>query len=307
MRHNISLRQIEGFLLASEMLSFTRAAEAMNISQSSFSQLIRELEGNLGVRLFDRTTRRIVMTFAGEAMYRKMSKVTEAIDDACEEAQAIARIERGHLTFGSVSSLAIGIVARTLGNLRKKYPGITATFQEGLNEDLVARVAKGELDFAVCAQSADATGLSFNAIYEEEMVLVLPRSDRRAGREKIQWADLDGENFVTGVRRSSVYHLISDIMASQNVQLGQEYEAASLFTQLSLVRSGFGFAFISELVKSDVNMEGLTTVKIQDPPARRSGIYRLAERSPSPAAITFQSLLKLEFAQTAKRYNLTHK
>ena len=149
MRHHISLRQIEGFLLAGDLMSFTRAAEAMNITQSAFSQMIRELESGLEVRLFDRTTRRIVLTSAGEVMHQKMKRGADAIDDACEEARAIARVESGHLRVGTLSSLAIGIVTPALGRLRRDFPGITVSMREDFNGILIEHVASGETDLSV--------------------------------------------------------------------------------------------------------------------------------------------------------------
>ncbi len=74
MRHDVTLRQIHGFLSAAEFLSFSRAAEAMHITQSAFSQMIRELESSLGVRLFDRTTRRVALTEAGSLVHRKLRR-----------------------------------------------------------------------------------------------------------------------------------------------------------------------------------------------------------------------------------------
>jgi 2,4-dienoyl-CoA reductase-like NADH-dependent reductase (Old Yellow Enzyme family) len=96
-RPRISLRQIEGFQLASEHLSFSRATAQLGIRQSDFSQLIRELETLLGVELFDRTTRKVVLTAAGEAMRLKTRRGLDAIDDACKEAIAIGRADRGHI------------------------------------------------------------------------------------------------------------------------------------------------------------------------------------------------------------------
>jgi LysR family carnitine catabolism transcriptional activator len=301
MRHTFSLRQIEGFLLASETRSFSRAAEAMHISQSAFSQLIRELENSLGVRLFDRTTRRVTMTDAGEAMYRKMSGAIDAIDEACDEARAITRIERGHLTLGTMSSLASGLVTRALGRLRRDFPGITVAMQEGGNGEIVAKATKGEIDLAVCAQTENAPGLSFTPFFDDELVVVAPVGHRLAGAGNIKWSDLDGESFLMPLRHSSSYDHIAAGMAKNNISLTAEYEISTLFTALSMARSGFGLNFISRMVMPDVNMEGLSAIRVENPPIRKIGVYRRNDRTASPVALKFEDLLRSEVSAAQRR------
>jgi DNA-binding transcriptional LysR family regulator len=301
MRQIVSLRQIEGFLLACEMKSFTRAAETMQISPSAFSQLIRELEVRLGVRLFDRTTRRIAMTAAGEAMNTRLGKCLEAIDQACEEARSIARVESGHIILGTVSSFAPGLVMRALGRLRRAHPGITVMLKEDLNDDLVARVAQGELDFAVSGHMDVAPQTSFRPLFDDELVVVLPQDHARADAPILRWSDLDGENLVLAFRQSRTYEYIYDKTTSNSVAFGIEYEAANLFTALGMVRAGFGIAFMPRIVTQDISLEGLVAKRIENPPVRRMGLYHQSERGISPAALKFESVLRLEIAETQRR------
>ncbi|NKJ00961.1 LysR family transcriptional regulator [Novosphingobium sp. SG707] len=305
MRQIFSLRQIEGFLLASDLRSFTRAAEAMRISQSAFSQLIRELETRLEIRLFDRTTRSIALTNAGEVMYRKLSKCMSAIDEACEEARAIARAEHGHIVLGTVASIASGIVTRALGRLRAEHPGIRVTLTEGLNDDLMDKVAKGDLDLAVAAQVDKVLPISFRSLVEDELVVVLPGGHRMAGAKRLKWSDLDNENLVLAVRMSSTYEYISDKIGSHNINLGAEYQAASVFTALSMVRAGFGLSFIPGIILADLNLDGLSIVQIEDPPIRRIGICHSSDRGVSPAAHQFEIFLKAEIAAAQRNRPFT--
>lgn len=301
MPHPLSLRQIEGFLLASELRSFSRAAEAMHISQSAFSQLIRELENALGIRLFDRTTRRISMTSAGEAMYRKMSAAIEAIDEACEEARAIARVEQGHLTLGTLSSFGAGLVTRALGRMRERFPAISVTLREGGNGEMLSRVSKGEVDMAVCALTDSAHGLSFTPLFDDELAVVVQRSSRHAGVALLDWKMLADESLVRAIRSSSTDEHISASLAAHNVALKTQYEQASLPTALSMIRAGFGIGFMSRIVEDDLNTEGLVCVRIKDPPVRRVGIYRKADRAISPAVERFEEFLRTEIGAAQRR------
>lgn len=301
MRNNITLRQIEGFLLAGELLSFSRAADALHITQSAFSQLVRELEASLGVRLFDRTTRRVVLTDAGATLLAKMKKGVLAIDDACAEARAIARVEQGHVTVGTLASLAIGVVTRTLGELRKSYPGIKVSMREDYNGPLLERVAQGEVDFAVCAQSDAASGLQFEPLYEDELVAVMRRAE--APREPLlRWSALQDASLVMLVRDSATHEQITAALAANRITREPDYHVANMFTALSMVRAGFGVTFIPAMVLHEVPMAGLAWRRLQRPvPLRRIGICRRSDRTPSPAAAMFERLLRAEVERTRER------
>jgi LysR family carnitine catabolism transcriptional activator len=302
MKSNVTLRQIEGFLLAGDLLSFTRAAEVLHITQSAFSQLIRELESALGVRLFDRTTRRIVLTDAGVVLHAKMKRGIVEIDDACQEARAIARVEHGHITVGTLASLAVGVVTRALGELRKSFPGVKVSMREDYNGPLLERVAQGEVDFAVCAHSGAASGLHFDHLFDDELVAVMRRSDPKAELAILRWPALKEESLVMLVRDSSTHEQIAAALAANRITREADYEVANMFTALSMVRAGFGVTFVPAMALQEVNMAGLAWKRLQRPaPMRRIGICRREDRTASPAAARFEDLLRTEVSRTRER------
>ena len=297
MRRHFSLRQIEGFLLAANARSFSRAAESMQISQSAFSQLINTLETSLGVRLFDRTTRSVVLTGAGEAMYRKMKRGVEMMDEAWEEARSFARIEHGHIDIGTFPSLANGIVTQVLGRLHQEFPEISVTLKEGGNNDVISRVSEGELDLAVCTYVENTPGLTFHHLFDDELLLIAPANSRFASNEILTWNDIDNESFIR-VMDNTRTQQIAAAFSAHHVTLSTKYEAASLSTALSMVRAGFGLAFMSGIVKNTINLDGLVALRIEDPPHRQLGIYRKSERTPSPAARKFEEFLAAELKKS---------
>ena len=299
--HSISMRQIEGFLLASELLSFSRASEAMHITQSAFSQLIRELESQLGVQLFDRTTRRVHLTAAGDAMQAKMKRGLESIHDACDEAQAVARVDRGQIRVSSLASIAIGIVTRTLGHLRSEFPGISVTLREGANDAVVNFAATGDTDIAVCTEIASAPGLAFEQLFEDEMVMVMKRDHPLAKHRTVSWDQLAGLPLVLTARGTSTRDSVSACLARHGISRPAEVEVASMPTQIALVRAGFGSTFVSRVALLDLDMDGLKVARMRDPAVRRMGIYHRQERTLAPAVLKFMELLRLEVAATLRR------
>lgn len=298
MKSNVTLRQIEGFLLAGDLLSFSRAAEVMHITQSAFSQLVRELESGLRVRLFDRTTRRISLTDAGVILHAKMKRGVVEIDNACEEARAIARVEHGHITVGTLASLAIGVVTQALGELRKSFPGVKVSMREDYNGPLLERVAEGEVDFAVCADSKAAKGLHFEHLFDDELVAVMTQTDPKAAVPQLRWSALKDESLVMLMRDSSTHEQITAALAAHDITREADYEVANMFTALSMVRAGFGTTFIPAMVLGEVNMNGLAWKRMQRPsPMRRIGICRRGDRTASPAAAKFEDLLRAEVSR----------
>lgn len=301
MRHRVSIRQIEGFLLASAHLSFSRASEEMHITQSAFSQLIRELESQLGVQLFDRTTRRVHLTAAAEAMQLKMKRGMDAIDDACDEAQAVARVDRGHIRLGSLSSLAIGIVTRTLAHVRTEFPGITVSLREDANDRLVDLVAAGDTDLSVCTEVGSAPGLVFDPMFDDELVMVMQQDNPLGKARRISWDQLQDEPLVLTARGTSTRESVAAALTRHGIDKPAEYEVASMPTSISLVRAGFGSTFISRVALLDTDRKGLKAVRMKNPALRRMGIYRRSDRTASPAVLKFIELLKLEAAGTVGR------
>lgn len=289
----ITLRQIDGFLAAAELLSFTRAAQQLHMTQPAFSQLIREIEGGLGVRLFDRTTRRVNLTASGEALHRKMKRGVLEIFDACEEARAIERVEQGHLAVGTLQSLAVGLVTQSLGDLRSESPGVTVSLHEDYNGALVERVAQGDIDFAVCAFTQAVRKMSFHDLFQEELVAVMLSSNPLAKRRAWRWTALENQPLILTTLRSSTREQISEALAANGIAVRNAYEVASMFTALSMVRAGFGITMIPRTVLPEVNMIGLTSVRLLKPtPLRQIGICRRTDRTPSPAALRFEKLLR---------------
>ena len=303
-RPRISLRQIEGFQLASEHLSFSRAATQMGVSQSAFSQLIREMELQLGVDLFDRTTRKVVLTAAGEAMQLKTRRGLDAINDACQEAIAIGRADRGHIRVGALSSLAIGIVTRTLGRLRTDFPGITVSLQEEDNDVLVDLVGAAAVDLAVCSQVAGKRELSFEHLLDDELMLVTPRRGRLARQQNVAWTDLAEEPLVFSNRGTSTREHASAALEAHGIPSRVDVEVTSMATAIAMVRAGFGSAFVSRIGLQDLSAEGVRILPITRPPLRRIGVYRRTDRQPSAAAAKFARLLQQEAVATQEKLDL---
>jgi len=301
MRH-ITLRQIEGFIAAAETLSFARAAETMHVTAPAFSQLIAEIEAGLGVRLFDRTTRRVVITAAGASLLRKLKRGVLEIDAACDEARAIARMECGHLAVSTLPSLAVGVVTQALGEMHERFPAVTISLYEGYNGSLFDRLVQGEDDFTICAYSDAARDLTFTDLFTEELVAVVPVGHRLAHNPALTWKDMGQEALILTLRHSSIREEVMAAFGHNGIVKNIEYETANMFTALSMVRAGLGITIVPFTVLPYANMSGLAWRGLHRPtPARRIAVCLRADRTASPAARQFEAVLRECIARDAPR------
>ncbi|RYF27314.1 MAG: LysR family transcriptional regulator, partial [Comamonadaceae bacterium] len=156
---NISTRQLDAFLALAAQRSFTRAAAQCHLSQPAFSTLIRALEEDVGVRLFDRSTRHVDLTAEGENFLESARRIRAEVDAALTSLRDAATLQRGRVAIALLPSLAAGWLPGVLADYRAQHPGIELDIADVLSEPCIERVAAGKADFALAAIRADTPEL----------------------------------------------------------------------------------------------------------------------------------------------------
>ena len=183
----VELRQLRYFVAVAEELHFGRAAERLHMSQSPLSRAIRELERELGLVLFVRTTRRVELTPAGVALLERGRRALAEVDLAVDEARRAARSESGLLAvgYGPFSRL---LVARVVEAVGEEHPGLRFRLEEGVAQELVERVVTHELAVAVALavpEAARRDGVRVDALRDEPLLAALPATHPYAGADAI--------------------------------------------------------------------------------------------------------------------------
>jgi DNA-binding transcriptional LysR family regulator len=168
----VQLQQLSYFLAVAQSRHFTRAAEALGVTQPSLSKQIRALETELGAVLFSRARGNITLTPAGEALLPLAGRILADVDTARLEVQELAGLRRGRVRLGATPSLCSGLLADILRRFHDTYPGIRLIVAESGSRDLVRDLSAGALDLAlVIAPLADDTPLSTSPILRENLVI----------------------------------------------------------------------------------------------------------------------------------------
>jgi LysR family carnitine catabolism transcriptional activator len=289
---NLKLRQLQGFAAAATHGSFSAAARELTMTQPAFSQLVRELESSLRVKLFERTTRRIELTDAGRRFLAMIRRPLDDLDDAYRIAREMAAGTRGRIAFSSLPSVAFGLVTMALARFKALHPGITVRLIEDQDFNIAEKVLHREVDFGIGTLKTPHEELAFRELLPDELQAVYPARHPLAAKRRITWRDLAAGPLVLLPRQSSVRALVEQGCAAAGVAREPDYEVANMVTALSMVRAGLGVTVMPHMVLAELNMKGLAAGCIHDPrPVRSIGIVTRRDRPLSPAAAAYVELL----------------
>ena len=183
----VELRQLRYFVAVAEELHFGRAAERLHMSQSPLSRAIRDLERELGVVLFVRTTRRVELTPAGSALLERARRALDEVDLAVADARRVGAAERDVVAIG-YGPFSRSLLTRVVAAVARAQPDLRVRLEEGVAQDLVERVAAGELAAAAALElpaAARRHGVRVDPLRDEPLLAALPATHPYADQEAI--------------------------------------------------------------------------------------------------------------------------
>jgi len=254
----IELRHLQYFRTLAETLHFGRAAERLHISQPPLSRQIALLEEELGVKLFDRSRRRVELTEAGQRFYLDTGTVFSALEQAKRNALAAARGAAGELSVGFMMSTAYSITPAITRRYAALYPQVSLKLTETLPLDLAQDISSGNKDVAIMYRPQDCSGLETVTIYREEMTVVLPPGHRLQDEVLIDPKELAGETFIIVPRRiaPALHDMIVNYCLQHGVTPNVGLEINMQQTIVNLVGEGLGIAIVPRSMR---NMRLTTT------------------------------------------------
>ena len=300
------MKQLEGFVAATRCGSFSAAAREVAMTQPAFSQLIRQLEDTLGVRLFERTTRRVELTEAGSRFLAMVQRPLDDLVDAHDFMREMASGRRGRIACASLPSAAFTIATTALARFKAHHPAIHVRLIEDQNLDIVEKVLAREIDFGIGTLDAAHAELEFQPLLDDELVAVFRAEHAFAKRRSVAWSAFAAEPLVLLTGRSNVRGLVERHFAALGLTAEPAYDVAGMVTALAMVRAGLGVTAMPRIALGELNMNGLESAPFAAPrPMRRIGIITRKARRLSPAA---QAYVELVFeAAAAGAYNRTQR
>jgi LysR family transcriptional regulator, carnitine catabolism transcriptional activator len=264
-----NVRQIEAFVEVARLGSFSRAAERLHLSQAGLSILVRKLESTLGVQLFERTTRNVVLTEAGAEMLTAAERIVSDFALLADAARGVSRRIAGRVALALPPRLAATRLPLALSRFAPLFPHVEVSFHECINADMVALVSAGEVDFGLGFDIAARSDLVRETIGTDQLVAVCAAAQPLARRRTLQWRDIAGERIITPPRTSAARTLIERQFAACGTALDVLYEANSLVA-IEMARLQLGIAVVSAGMKERVTGGGIVQKTLQKPCVTRS-------------------------------------
>ena len=256
---------IQSFLLVAEELSFRRAAERLNLDQSALSRRIKELEARMGVRLFQRTTRDVRLTEAGQAFYERNLRLIDSLRDSISLAQRTASGASGRLRVGYTSFAAIVDMPRHVRAFRETFPRVSVELLYSSTQAQKVELARDMLDVGFIIGPFRHSDFHTATVSEEKLVAVVPAGHPAAARGGITLAEFARSPVVMGTMAQWDFyrHMLDGIFASRGLSANVAFEASSSMGMLGLVASGLGSAIFPECVRR-LQPIGIEIVEITD-------------------------------------------
>lgn len=197
MAARISLRHLRCFVAVAETGSFTLAASRLFQTQSSLTSTIQQLEVTVGLRLFDRTTRRVELTPDAAWFKGVAEKVLRDFDNAIGDLQALAKSQQGTIRIAASPSLMTHVLGPTLTSFRKSYPAISISVTDGGSNKIERAILNGEMDFGISSRLNNFSDLDYVPILSDPYGVIYPADHPIAKLKKdITWKDLEPYDYI---------------------------------------------------------------------------------------------------------------
>jgi DNA-binding transcriptional LysR family regulator len=294
----VELAQLQAFVQVAHHKSFSRAADALFLTQPSVTARIQSLEREVGARLFERTGRSVKLTDAGRAFMPHAQRVLTAVQEGTDAIEAVRHGEVGSIRIGASASIATYVLPAILKEFRDRRPGVHIHLSTGNSEEIIERLTGGDIHLAICRLTQHPS-VQATHLYNDDLSLVVAPSHPFAGREEVSVHDVAHEPFLFFERSASYHGLIYGMFLRMGVVPESVMELDSIETTKHMVEAGLGIAVLPIVsISKEVEDGRLRQVGIremQQPPQREVGVHVIRERTNSRPVAELLSILDEQF------------
>jgi LysR family transcriptional activator of glutamate synthase operon len=236
----MELRQLRYAEAVARHRHFTRAAEELHVAQSALSHQVRKLEAELGTELFERTSRSVAPTEAGEAVAARARRVLAEVDGVRDEVDELQGLVRGRIAVGALLPAGELEVPRLLTDFAAAHPGVEVGLREGTAADMARNLEEDEIDAAFSLLAAEpADGIAVEVLSEDELVAIYPPASAPR-RGSVGPSDLAGQPIAVPRSGSAINAALEEFLAAAGERITVSFESGDPFLLRSLVSVGFG-------------------------------------------------------------------
>jgi DNA-binding transcriptional LysR family regulator len=266
---HVTLGQIRAFVTVASTKSFTRAADALSLSQPALTSRVRQFEEALGLRLFDRDTRSVELTNLGRDLLPVFRRLITEFETAVVSARDSVSRVRGVIKLACLPSCAASLLPRIIRDFAREEPGITFVVRDVLNSAVPSLVRSSDVDFGLAVLDEGQSDLEWTRLFSDQLHVIYRACDSTAAQESSSAAVLASCPLILMARGSSVREIVDEAFAAAGVTAFPTCEVNHMSTAVALVQAGLG---ISILPSTAIELKSQTDVLSQ--PIAEAGFAR---------------------------------
>lgn len=265
---DFDLRQLEIFCRVVELKSFSKAAKAVFLAQASVSERIASLESMVGVKLLNRLGRQVVPTRAGKLLYKHANKLLNMKKTACLEMENFLGIKKGEVHIGASTIPGEYILPKSIGLFNEKYPSISVRLTIEDTDEIERRILHGDFELGVVGSKSSHENLTYHALWNDELVLVVPRNHRWGKKKEIDIKELANEPFILREIGSGTLRIIEDYLDPSASKIVDSLQVVARFGSSTAVKegikAGLGVSILSSrAIETEIETGSLKALKIK--------------------------------------------
>ncbi|MEA3415804.1 MAG: selenium metabolism-associated LysR family transcriptional regulator [Thermodesulfobacteriota bacterium] len=265
---DFDFRQLEIFCKVVELKSFSKAAKAVFLAQASVSERIASLESMVGAKLLDRLGRQVVPTRAGKLLYKRAKGLLEMKRTARLEMENFLGIKKGEVHIGASTIPGEYILPKSIGLFNEKYPSISVMLTIADTDEIERRILHGNFDLGIVGSKSSHENLTYHALWNDELVLAIPRRHRWAGKKQIDIKELPEEPFILREIGSGTLKIIEDYLDPSASKVVDSLQVVARFGSSTAVKegikAGLGVSILSSrALETELETGSLKVLKIK--------------------------------------------
>lgn len=280
-------QQLEYFQTVAKLQHMTMAAETLKITQPALSRAISRLEGEMGVPLFDRQGRSIVLNRYGRSFLNHVNNILFEYEEAKREIQDTIDPDKGEISLGFLHTLGASYIPDLINGFVKKSPGISFQLHQNSTNVILNQLMAGEIDLCMLSLNEKIPQVEWNYLWSEELVIIVPSGHHLVKNKYIALEQIANEPLVSFKEGYSIRKTIDDLLKKAGITPRITFEGEEVHTIIGLVAAGLGVAFIPNT--KGINRKGIALLHVKSDECKRDiGIAMVKGRYISPAASKFR-------------------
>ncbi|EMF8048012.1 LysR family transcriptional regulator [Serratia marcescens] len=281
---NYSLKQLRVFVAVARHGSFSRAGEAIGLTQSAVSHSVKELEAEVGVRLLDRTTREVMLTDAGLRLANRVERLLDELQAALLDARSFGVQRSGTVRVATSQTISAHLMPQCIAAGEREYPEIRIMLRDQAQQQVLHSVRNAEVDFGIVVDPVQAVDLECEAVLHEPFLLLCRDDHPFAAQQEVRWSALNGCRLVLQDYASGSRPLIDSALRQQGVEAQVVQEIGHPATLFPMVAEGIGISIFPALALPLPEGGRLRVRRLVPEINRALMLVRRKNRSLTPAA-----------------------